>query len=148
MGMIRRQRLIAFVFVVPFIVIFGLYTLLPTVIAVAISLTNLTTMQLHDPLGARFVGLANFVRILKDPLFLQAMRTTVVIVVIAVPLTMSLGLGLATALNRRIGRFKALFRGGFYVPVVVNMVAIGVIWKYAFDDQGLINSTLQSLGLT
>lgn len=146
--MMRRQSLVALIFVAPFLVIFGAYTLIPTILAAVISVTDITTMGLRNPFDAAFVGIANFTRILRDPIFLQSMRTTLVVVVTAVPLTMALGLALAIALNKPIRHFRGIFRGGFYLPVVVNMVAIGVIWKYAFSDQGLINSGLESWGMS
>ena len=60
-----------------------------------------------------------------------------------------IGLLLAVALNQGIGRLRALFRVGFYLPVVTSIVAIAVVWRYMLDpDVGILNAALAQVGIT
>jgi multiple sugar transport system permease protein len=70
-------------------------------------------------------------------------------VVVGVPLTVAAGMAAATALNSGLIRFRALFRVGFYLPVVTSIVAIAVVWRFLLDpDAGLIDSLLRSIGIS
>jgi multiple sugar transport system permease protein len=69
-------------------------------------------------------------------------------VVIGVPLTIVVALAAASALNSALVRFRALFRVGFYLPVVTSIVAIAVVWRFLLDPEvGLVNNLLAMVGV-
>ncbi|SCL29262.1 carbohydrate ABC transporter membrane protein 1, CUT1 family [Micromonospora pallida] len=107
----------------------------------------MTSRDLRTPFNVEFVGLTNFVDVLTDPDFLQSLLTTAVVVVVSVPLILVIALLLAVALNRGIRWGKAFFRTVYYVPVVTGIVAIAVVWKFLFADEGTVNAALAAFGI-
>src|SRR5207244_13307802 len=73
-------------------------------------------------------------------------RNTALFVVVGVPLTMGVGFVLALALNSGIRRLRGAFRTVFFAPVVTNVVAVALIWRYAFNANGTVNTVLGALG--
>ncbi|HET9169883.1 MAG TPA: sugar ABC transporter permease [Actinospica sp.] len=144
---VTRRTAAAWLLLAPFTVVFVLYTAIPTVSALGFSLTDLQGMDLRHPFEVDFIGLANYARLFQDPVFLQDLRNTAVFVVVGVPITMGMGLALAVALNSGIRRMRGVLRTVFFAPVVTNVVAVAMIWQYAFNANGTVNSVLGSLGL-
>jgi multiple sugar transport system permease protein len=93
-----------------------------------------------------FLGLANFQKILSDPIFLIAVKNTVYYTVIWVPLTMAVGLFLAVIVNQKI-RGQSFFRAAFYFPAIASSAAITVLWIFLLQPDGLFNEIRGALGL-
>lgn len=94
-----------------------------------------------------FVGAANYVKLIGDDDFFDAVLHTVVYTVLFVPSSVMLGLFLAVALNRRI-RFIGFYRTAIFVPFVASAAATGILTTYLFSPQfGLVNNVLRVLGL-
>ena len=144
-----REALTGYAFAAPFLVIFMVFLALPILASFVLSFTDFSLGNLVDPLSAPFVGLKNYARLLGDTTFHQAAFNTAYFVVVGVVLNVALGLAAATALNRGISRFRALFRVGYYLPVVTSIVAIAVIWRFLFNaDFGAVNGILHVFGIT
>ncbi len=144
----RRRALIGWSFAAPFTVLFLVFSLLPVVASLVMSVTDLRDTDLRHPLAVNFVGLDNYARLLHDDLFQRAAVNTLVFVVIGVPLTIVAALAAANALNSGLVRFRALFRVGFYLPVVTSIVAIAVVWRFLLDPEaGLVNNLLAQVGI-
>lgn len=143
-----QEALTGWVFSAPFLLIFLAFLALPILASFVLSFTDFSLGNLVDPLSARFVGLSNYAKLLHDPKFLQAAMTTAIFVVFGTVLNLAVGLAAAVALNRGITRFRAIFRVGYYLPVVSSIVAIAVIWRFLFNaDFGLVNGVLRSFGV-
>jgi len=100
-----------------------------------------------SPVGGSFVGLENYISLLKNAVFLKAGYNTMVFTAIAVPLNMMFSLGLALLLNRKLyGR--NIIRMGFIIPLVVPVASVVLVWQILFDINGSINALLSSLGLS
>jgi multiple sugar transport system permease protein len=100
-----------------------------------------------SPVGGSFVGLANYIDLLRNAVFLKAGYNTMVFTAIAVPLNILLSLGLALLLNRRIyGR--NIIRMGFIIPLVVPVASVVLVWQILFDINGSLNAVISSLGLS
>jgi multiple sugar transport system permease protein len=148
----RRQRLrralTGWAFSAPYTILFLVFMALPVVVSLVMSFTDLRSTDLRNPLAVNFVGLDNYTRLFSDDLFLHASLNTIVFVVIGVPLTIVLALAAATALNSGLLRFRALFRVGFYLPVVTSIVAVAVVWRFLLDPEvGLVNNVLRVVGI-
>jgi multiple sugar transport system permease protein len=137
---------IAWLFLAPFVVIFVVFTAIPIVSSLAISLTDMKSTDLQTPFGVDFSGFENYVSLLSDPNFVRAILNTLLFVLVGVPLTMAIGFALALVLNNGIRRFRSVFRGLFYAPVVTNIVSVALIWQYAFNQNGTVNEVLANLG--
>lgn len=97
--------------------------------------------------GYRFVGLANYRRMLADPLFLESLKVTLLYVVLLVPSLYVTGLGLALLVHRR-SRVSGLFRTLFFLPHMVSLVVVGLIWQVLLIDKiGVISRVSAAIGL-
>ncbi|MET0901038.1 MAG: sugar ABC transporter permease [Mycobacterium sp.] len=143
----RRQALVAWMFALPFAVIFLIFMVGPLVASLALSLTDMTGRDLRNPFAVQFVGLDNFIQLFSDDTFVSAIKNTAYFVVVGVPLTVGVALAIALVLNNGIQRFRSVFRVGFYTPVVTSIVAIAVVWKYILEPGGLLNQTLATIGI-
>lgn len=136
---------VGWMFIAPNLIGVVAFTLIPLISVVALSMSK---WNLVSGLGGiRFVGLDNFAGVLTDPGFWNATLRTVIYAGLSVPLTVLLGLGLAMALNRDIPG-RAALRVIFFLPYVVTVVAIGMIWLMLMNPSaGLVNQALRGLGL-
>jgi ABC-type sugar transport system permease subunit len=138
-----------YVFAAPFLLIFTIFMALPILASFVMSFTNFGLGDLTAPLGATFVGFANYVALASDQTFRQAAVNTVLYTVLGVVATLAIGLAAAIGVNRALGRLRAVFRIGYYLPVVTSIVAIAVIWRFLLDpDYGLLNDVLRAFGMT
>ncbi|GAV37645.1 carbohydrate ABC transporter permease [Streptomyces acidiscabies] len=142
-----RRTAVAWLFLAPFTLVFLLYTAIPTVAALGFSFTDLRGADLRHPFAVDFTGIENYARLLADPVFLRDILNTVLFVAVGVPLTMGFGFALALALNSGIRRLRGVFRTVFFAPVVTNVVAVAMIWQYAFNTDGTVNKVLGAIGL-
>lgn len=143
----RRTALVAWLFAVPFVVIFAVFMLGPLVGSFAMSFTDLGVKDLRSPFSVNVIGFENFVELFQDELFVKSIFNTFYFVLVGIPLTMALGLLLAVALNSGINRFRGLFRVGYYTPVVTSIVAVAVVWRFILQDSGLMNTVLAWVGI-
>jgi multiple sugar transport system permease protein len=134
------------VFAAPALTVIAVFFGLPVVAALALSLTDFDIYALADLHNLRFVGLGNYIGLLHNPLFWQALGNTFYFVGVGVPLSIAVSLGAALLLHSKLGWFKPFFRTAFFAPVVTTVVAVAVIWKYLFHTQyGLVNWALSYL---
>jgi multiple sugar transport system permease protein len=140
----RRETLAFYGFLSPWLLGFILLTSVPLVLAFAMSLSNLTTVNLNTNLD--YVGVDNYVRAYHDHEMWYSLQRTGVLMVTIVPLWIVTQLGLALILNAGI-KFLGLWRTLFYIAVVVPVVAKAFIWKAVFaQDGGLVNRVLGAFG--
>jgi multiple sugar transport system permease protein len=140
----RRETLAFYGFLSPWLLGFVLLTSVPLVLGFAMSLSNLTTVNLHTNL--QYVGADNYVRAYHDHEMWYALKRTGILMVTIVPLWIVTQLGLALILNAGL-RFLGLWRTLFYVAVVIPVVAKAFIWKAIADPEGgLINRVVGALG--
>ncbi|MDX3580970.1 sugar ABC transporter permease [Streptomyces europaeiscabiei] len=143
-----RQARAAWLLAGPFLALFAAFMLLPVVWSLLMSLTDTQSADLRTPLNVSFVGFDNYVRLFQDDQFFTALRNTAVFVLVALPLTLAAGLAAAVALDRGIRRFRAVFRVGFYLPVITSIVAVAVVWKTLLEPRaGLVNLVLGWFGI-
>jgi multiple sugar transport system permease protein len=134
------------VFAAPALTVIAVFFGLPVVAALALSLTDFDIYALADLHNLRFVGLGNYMGLLHNPLFWQALGNTFYFVGVGVPLSIAVSLGAALLLHSKLGWFKPFFRTAYFAPVVTTVVAVAVIWKYLFHTQyGLVNWALSYL---
>jgi multiple sugar transport system permease protein len=139
-----RESLAFYGFLSPWLLGFLLLTSIPLALGFAMSLTNLTTVNLDN--GLEFVGIDNYERAYHDAAMWYALKRTAILMAIVVPLWIATQLGLAMILNSGI-KFLGLWRTLFYVAVVIPVVAKAFIWKsITAQDGGLLNRALGAIG--
>lgn len=132
----------------PFTLLFLVFLVGPVLASLAMSFTDIRSADVRDPLAVAPVGFDNYARLLRDEQFLQAAGNTLLVVVAGLPLTVALGLAAALGLNSGLIRFRAVFRVGYYLPVVTSIVAISVVWRFLLQpESGLLNSLLRLAGV-
>lgn len=138
----RKEFCLAMLFLSPFTIGFLVFMLYPILASLYYSLCS------YHPLSVpSFIGLKNYAMLLKDPLFYQSMSNTLYMLVLGVPLTNLCALLTAAMLNRKT-KLSGLFRTIIYLPAVVPVVAVTIIWTWILNpDFGLANALLQSLGM-
>jgi multiple sugar transport system permease protein len=140
----RRETLAFYGFLSPWLLGFLALTSVPLVLAFAMSLSNLTTVNLHTNL--HYVGADNYIRAYHDHEMWYSLQRTGIFMATIVPLWIATQLGLAMVLNASI-KFLGLWRTLFFVAVIVPIVAKAFVWKaMAAQDGGLINRVLGALG--
>ncbi|MEU7576130.1 sugar ABC transporter permease [Streptomyces sp. NPDC041068] len=136
------RRLAPYVFVLPAVLLFAVFKLYPIGRSFVLSL-----FKSIDGVDT-YVGLDNYARLTDDPLFWTALKNTAVILAIQVPVMLALATGLAVALNSTLLRARAVFRLGFFLPMVTGLVAYGVIFSVLLNQQyGLVNWLLSLIGI-
>ncbi len=93
-----------------------------------------------------FVGLRNYITILTDPAFHEALGHNAFIVVMSLVLQGPLAFGLALLLNRKL-RFQSLIRVLIFVPYVISEVVVGIVWSLMLQSNGAVNGLLDKVGL-
>jgi len=146
-GRRRTTTLIGYAFAAPFLVLFAVFMALPILSSFVLSFTDFGLANLTSPFDTSFVGLSNYAALFADETFVQAALNTTLYTVGGVVSTLALGLAAAVGVNRALGRFRAIFRVGYYLPVVTSIVAIAVIWRFLLDPSyGLLNDLLRLFG--
>lgn len=135
--------LAGYLFILPIFILFGIFILWPVVDSFLMSFTDESLVNSVT----RWVGLANYLTILRDPSFWQAFYNTALFAVQVLPLNIGISLSMALLVHRK---FKGVgvFRTVFYAPVVTSMVGVAVVWLWIFNPSyGLLNLVLQAFHL-
>jgi multiple sugar transport system permease protein len=125
----------------PFTLLFLAFTLGPVLASFGMSFTDMRRADIRSPFAVQFVGLDNFIKLVEDPLFRKVTFNTLLYLLLGVPLTMVIALGVAVLLNR-VNRLRGFFRVGYYLPTVTSIVAVSVVWKYLYRDNGGVFNTI------
>lgn len=133
--MAKSQSRAAWLFLMPFLVLFGAFVIGPLGYGFWISLHNWHILSSHP----QFVGLRNYSTALGDDLFRIALARTAYFMFLVVPLGNAISLLMAIAVNQKY-RGTALFKVCFYLPVLLSVTAVCLVWRWLYsDDFGLIN---------
>lgn len=138
----------AYLFLAPAISAIGIFFFLPVVAAFMISFTDFDIYTLGDWSTLRFVGLKNYLKLIDDPLFWQALQNTFYYVVAAAPLSIAISLGAALLLNSKLIKYKGIFRLSYFMPVVTTLVAVAIVWRFIYHPKfGILNYILSFAGI-
>lgn len=137
-----------YLFIAPALLLLIVFSIIPIIIALVISFTNIDLAGLADYSNIKGVGFRNYFKIFQDPIFLKAVYNTFYYVVIGVPLVIVLALTAAILLNYGTGWLFKTFRVIYYMPSITNIVAVAVVWGYLYNSQyGLFNYIISWFGI-
>jgi multiple sugar transport system permease protein len=140
---LRRRNVWIWAFLMPTVVLYGLYTVYPIIASYWYSLVEWNGFESEQ----RFVGLSNYEAVLADPRFWNSVWITAVFMLLVAPARIILSLLLAIVLNSPRLPFAPLFRTVYFLPVVTTTAIVGVVMQFIFDPaSGPINAALQTLG--
>lgn len=143
MSLRTHSRATAWALASPWVLSFALFGLYPFLFSLGASFTDYSPIRAG---GTRFVGLANYAQALTDAQFWSSLANTAFFVVGTIPFTTSLALALALAVQPAF-RGRTLFRLGFFVPSVVSVVVLSLVFKGLYSPRGPLNGLLGALGL-
>jgi multiple sugar transport system permease protein len=137
-----RENTAGWLFALPWIAGFIAFTGGPILAALAISFTQWDVV--NDPV---WVGIDNYRRMLHDPQALQSLKVTTIYTVVSVPLHLAFAYVLAILLNNRLVGI-GIYRTIFYLPSILPVAAIAVIWRWVLSPQyGVFNYLLSLVGI-
>ena len=136
-----RTKILGWCFIVVPTLLIGLFYFYPMVQTFLLSLSAGKGNQL------KFVGLANYQRLLSDPVFLTALGNTLIFLVFQVPLMVILAIFFSVLLNQKTLKWRGVFRTLVFLPCVTSLVAYSLIFKYLFGNEGIVNQLLVNLHL-
>ncbi len=138
----RQQTISAYLFLLPALIFFVGFVVIPMGMCLVTSFFNYT-------MGKPFtwIGLANYVEMFRDAVFLKGLKNTFVLVIIAVPAVTAFSLWVGCSIYKMKTVKRSFYRCVFYLPVVTGTVAVAVVWKWIFDKyNGVLNYVLSSTG--
>lgn len=138
----KRKSLAPYFFIAPSFLIYLIFVLIPVVCAFVMSFTNYSLNKM------KFIGINNYLRLLKDTIFIRSVGNTLIYSVVVVSVNIVLGLVLAAVLNQVWFKGSGVCRAVFYVPYIISTISASMIWLYIYDSKvGVLNAFMKMLGL-
>ena len=128
-------------FIIPALILLSVFLIYPIIYSFYLSFTS-TKGIVQD-----FVGPKNYIRLIKDPMFILALKNTMKILIIQVPIMLITALILASILNDKKIKFRGVFRTAIFLPAVTSLISYTILFKMIFSYDGLVNNMLLSLGV-
>ena len=130
------------VYILPWLIGMVFLTLYPFINALVISFTDYNLVR--EP---NFISLANYTKLFQDEDFLSTLTATLKYTVITVPLQLAFALFIAYILNFKLKGIN-FFRTAYYIPSLLGgNVAVAVLWRFLFQQDGLINRIIGVVGI-
>jgi len=139
----KKSHRTAWLMLLPAGVLMITFLLIPIGLTFVLAFTN---ARLISPEPAKFIGIANFVRLFDNDTFWKSLLNTVVFAVVIVPVQSGIALGLAVLINTKM-RGINFFRTVYFLPVVTSMVVVSMLWMFMYQPDGLINALLAKVGI-
>ena len=138
-----QRRLAPYLFISPFYILFVVFALGPLIAALYFSM-----IKWPGTGPMTFLGLANYLELFEDEIFLKSLGSTTYYAIGAVFVILPVALFLALLINAAVVRAKSLFRIAFILPVLTSTVAATIMFLLMFEHQyGLFNVALEAVGL-
>lgn len=139
----KKQHPFAIIFILPSLILYTLFVIVPTLGSVYLSLTSWNGISEN----IRFIGFANFVEIWNSPRVHNALKNTLIMTVSLVILENIAAIAMALIVDR-IRWFKNLFRSIFYFPTLLSGIVMGFVWAMILNyNFGVVNQILDTVGL-
>jgi putative chitobiose transport system permease protein len=136
----RKFKATPYLFLVPALALLGIFVIYPIIAVVYYSFTDYNIVR--PPV---FVGLDNYEKLLSDSTFWLALTHSIVYLIVT-PILIVMSIALAIVVNRQL-RGIHIYRALYFVPAVSGSIAIGLSWRWLFERNGFINSSLEALGI-
>ncbi|HEW6925481.1 TPA: sugar ABC transporter permease [Streptococcus pneumoniae] len=139
-----KDNILGYSFLAPALILLGIFLVIPVGMVIYYAFTD---YYLLTPDERKFVGLENFIRLTKDPIFLKSFLNTLKFVVWIIPVQLGAALGMALIVNKK-RKGNMFFKVAFFAPVVMSLVVISILWLYLLNpNSGLLNAILNKVGI-
>lgn len=140
----RREALAAYLLVAPALIAFLAFLLLPLILTIGLSFVDWSGITLNS---IEWSGLSNYTRLFQDELFWKSLWNNLIFLAIGTTIIVALGLFVAVLLEQELPGSK-FFRGVFFVPTVLSLVVVGVVFSFLLDPTfGVLQPALHSVGI-
>jgi len=137
----RTETLVAFILIAPFVAIYGWMFLYPTLQMVELSFTNAPLIGPGD-----WVGIDNYIRLFGDRIFLGAIWNTAYFVLLTVIPGTIAALAIALMVSRLKGWAQSLILSAFFLPYVLPITVVFLIWQWMLDTQfGILQQVIEPI---
>ena len=136
------KKYVPYLFLLPAVVILVLFFFIPFFETIVLSFFNYNS-NIYQPM---FVSLANYMELLRSPVFYKVLFNTFVYLFVAVPFLVVIPLIIAILINQKI-RGVTLYKILIYLPVIVSIVVAAIAFKWLYAQQGILNYVLGLLGI-
>jgi ABC-type sugar transport system permease subunit len=146
----KRDSITAYLYILPFMLVYLIFLGYPIIYSLWISLHRSTIYtDWFNVFGdMRFVGFQNYVALIGDPRFWWSLIASFIYAIITIPTSIGLALVLALILNNKL-RFAGIYRSSYFLPNILDLLVIGVIWTLLLSPRyGIIDILLNSIGIT
>lgn len=141
---VRQQTTLRpWLFLSPALALILLFIVLPFLLTVAFSFTDQRLVP-NPNMPTEWIGWRNYARVFENEDFVRTLLNTAYFTVLVVPLQCGLGLAVAMLINTKLP-MRQLFRGIYFLPTVISMVVVSVIWFSLFQMSGFFNTLLNAL---
>jgi multiple sugar transport system permease protein len=136
-----KENITGYLFITPQMLIFALFLVYPIFEGIRLSMYQINYQN------ETFVGFDNYAALFSDPVFFKALVNTVVFVVFIVLLTVGFALFVASAVFDKNAKYVSFIRGSYYIPVMVSMVVMSMVWSFLLNPaNGLISYLSREMG--
>jgi ABC-type sugar transport system permease subunit len=142
----RSEELVAYwTMVLPAVLLYLLVLGFPIVISIILSLSNYNGGKMFGGQAWKIVGLQQYGKLIHDPYFWTALKNNVYIVLISVFGQLPLGFIFAYLIYRKIVKAGEFWQGILYMPQIISVIVIGIMWSIIFSPSGLIAEAMNGL---
>lgn len=145
MSYMKKEQRQAWIFLAPALALIVIFIVLPFAMSAVISFTDQRLVP-NANVPTKFIGWRNYLRLFESGEFLNAFFRTATFVVLVVPLQSAMGLGAALLINSKLP-VRNLFRGIYFLPTIISMVVVSVVWASLYQREGFFNYALSGLSL-
>ena len=132
----KKQVVWAYIFLLPSLIGIAVFYVIPYIMCIYSSFVS----------KGSFAGLDNYINLFQNKAFLYALRNTVIFTAVAIPLLMIISFLIAKFLTS-FKKISAFFRSAYLMPIVIPAASLIYVWQLLFDDYGVVNNLLSSLGI-
>lgn len=142
--MLRRHRLVPWLYLVPAVLLVGVFVYYPVVDNFRLSLYAWSAFSPQPT----WVGLSNYQKLRSDPIFWSSLLNNTFYALASVVFQVGLGLVIAAVLEETlVRRFRVFFRTVYFIPAVISITVVGLLFQTLYDPQrGLIDQFLNAIG--
>lgn len=135
-----KEHIKGYLFITPQILLFLIFLVYPIIEGIRLSLYKINYQN------EIFVGFDNYIRLFSDAVFIKSTINTVILVVCIVALTVIFAMFVASAIFDKNAKYVSFIRGAYYIPVMVSMVVMSMIWSFLLNPaNGLISYAARQL---
>ena len=137
-----KDSVAAWIFLAPALIVLGIFLLWPIAYLFYLSFTSGS----FTSTGIHWIGLRNYIRLFVNPDFWQVIGNTIYFTVATLIPSLVIPLLLAVLLNQSLA-LRSLLRAAYFIPSITSLVAVGLGFRWLFQNQGPVNSFLANIGL-